>query len=78
MTRETQCDVARTTALIKEQMPKAELKNEAGGQLIFNLPENETARFPILFEKLESTRKELGVLTFGLSVNTVEDVFLKV
>ncbi len=78
VTRDVRCDVPRTTSVIQECMQKAFLKNEAAGQLTYNLPESETAQFPHLFEKLESMRRELGILSFGLSVNTVEDVFLKV
>lgn len=39
------------------------------GNLQFRLPE--------LLEKLESSQSELGIESFGLNLNTLEDVFVK-
>ena len=78
MTRDPHCDVRATKNLIREEVEGAKLKSDASGELVFNLPGSESKKFAKLFERLEQEKDGLGVLNFGLSVTTMEDVFLKV
>lgn len=49
-----------------------------GAELTFILPSESTSKFEQLFSELESRREELGINSFGVSVTTMEEVFLKV
>lgn len=49
-----------------------------GAELTYILPSDSTSKFEKLFHDLESRREELGINSFGVSVTTMEEVFLKV
>jgi len=49
-----------------------------GAELTYILPREATRNFEELFNELESRRDELGINSFGISVTTMEEVFLKV
>ena len=42
------------------------------------LPSNEENKFTGLLKNLSEEKEKLGIINFGLSVTTLEDVFLKV
>jgi len=42
------------------------------------LPSEATGKFEELFIELEIRRKDLGIASYGASVTTMEEVFLKV
>lgn len=44
----------------------------------FILPSEATDKFEELFLELETRRQELGIASYGASVTTMEEVFLKV
>ena len=50
----------------------------SGAELSFILPSEATGKFEQLFLELESGRQELGIASYGASVTTMEEVFLKV
>ncbi len=59
-------------------IPEAQLLANVGSELSFRLPMDESASFPAILSQLETRRAELGVHDYGISVTTLEDVFLKV
>ena len=64
--------------LVKSFVPTAEQVTDVAAELSFILPASSTPSFPDLFDKLEATKTELGVLSFGVSITTMEEVFMKV
>ena len=50
----------------------------AGGEVSYRLPFERTASFPDVFEELEQRKGDLGVSTYGISITTLEEVFLKI
>lgn len=49
-----------------------------GAELSFILPSEATGKFEELFTELEKNRSRLGIASYGASVTTMEEVFLKV
>ncbi|GMS88451.1 hypothetical protein PENTCL1PPCAC_10626, partial [Pristionchus entomophagus] len=49
-----------------------------GLQMDISLPKDQYPKFPALFAELESNAVRMGVNSFGLSLNTLEQVFLRV
>jgi len=47
------------------------------GPITFTLPSNMVDKFPALFDKLENKKEELGLASIGVSVTTMEEVFLR-
>ena len=64
--------------LVKSFVPEAEKVTDVGAELSFILPSSSTSAFPDLFDRLESDSVPLGVESYGVSVTTMEEVFMKV
>ncbi|MBN3275901.1 ABCA3 protein, partial [Polyodon spathula] len=76
--REPLCDVPEITRLVKTYVPNASMESSAGAELSYILPKESTHRFQLLFAELEMKRAELGIASYGASVTTMEEVFLRV
>ncbi|XP_004398889.1 PREDICTED: ATP-binding cassette sub-family A member 3-like [Odobenus rosmarus divergens] len=72
------CDVKKISAIIHSHIPDATVENFTGAELSFILPKEYTQRFEPLINDLENKQKELGIASFGVSITTMEEVFIKV
>uniref|UniRef100_A0A8C3V6W8 Cholesterol transporter ABCA5 n=1 Tax=Catharus ustulatus TaxID=91951 RepID=A0A8C3V6W8_CATUS len=70
------CDAEAATALIRQHIPAASLLQQSHEQLVYSLPLRDMDKFPGLFSDLD-THSHLGVITYGVSMTTLEDVYLK-
>ncbi|GBM91934.1 ATP-binding cassette sub-family A member 3 [Araneus ventricosus] len=70
-------DLQALTSLIQKYVPEASVGNELEKEISFSLSSNTNSGFGDMFEELENRKKELGVLSFGITITTMEDVFLK-
>lgn len=72
---------ARTTPisnLINLHVPKAEKARHHGRELSYILPHDAVHNFAPLFSDIEgSTGQQLGILSYGVSMTTLEEVFLQ-
>eukprot|EP00931_Biecheleriopsis_adriatica_P069363 TRINITY_DN4321_c0_g1_i1.p1 TRINITY_DN4321_c0_g1~~TRINITY_DN4321_c0_g1_i1.p1 ORF type:complete len:1964 (+),score=351.62 TRINITY_DN4321_c0_g1_i1:38-5929(+) len=64
--------------LVLSECSKAELLSDVGTELAYRMPFEESGNFPKLFEQLESEPGKYGIELFGVSVTTLEEVFLRV
>ncbi|XP_040829453.1 phospholipid-transporting ATPase ABCA3 isoform X2 [Ochotona curzoniae] len=78
LVKEPHCNPASVVQLVCHHIPNATLESNVGAELSFILPKESTHRFESLFGKLEKQQKELGIASFGASVTTMEEVFLRV
>ncbi|XP_012500397.1 PREDICTED: ATP-binding cassette sub-family A member 3-like [Propithecus coquereli] len=78
LVKEPHCDVEEISRLIHYYTPTATLENNVGTELSFIVPKEYIYRFEALFTALEERQEELGIASFGASVTTMEEVFLKV
>lgn len=66
--------------MIKEHLPNAERTRRHGYELSFVLPYDSVSKFPPLFGQIEteikSTDSDLGIENYGVSMTTLEEVFL--
>nr|XP_061805523.1 phospholipid-transporting ATPase ABCA3-like [Nerophis lumbriciformis] len=76
--KEALCNVSEITRLVHLYVPNATLESSAGAELSYILPKESTSRFELLFAELEMNREELGIASYGASVTTMEEVFLRV
>uniref|UniRef100_A0A803VUS2 ABC transporter domain-containing protein n=1 Tax=Ficedula albicollis TaxID=59894 RepID=A0A803VUS2_FICAL len=77
MVKEPYCNLGEISRLICQYVPNATLESNAGAELSFILPKESTHRFEALFTELEQRREELGIASYGASVTTMEEVFLR-
>ena len=71
------------TSVVQSHFPDCKVKSDVGTEVIISLEgsEKETtdrAVLPQFFRDFEKRKSDLGIESFGLSVTTMEDVFLRV
>ncbi|CAK7303304.1 Phospholipid-transporting ATPase ABCA3 [Vulpes lagopus] len=76
--KEPHCDVEQITQLVEQHVPDARLETNVAAELSFILPKKHTDRFTGLLTDLEKSQEKLGIGSFGVSITTMEEVFLKV
>jgi ABC-type multidrug transport system ATPase subunit len=74
----TQSLLERITHLVVHHVREARLVDTAGQDVSFLLPAVKVALFEKMFLALEGAREELGIVNYGVSATTLEDVFLRV
>ena len=75
--KEQDCDVSKITNLITSHVPAAQLENNVSTELTYVLPRDSVGKFALLFSTLEKDKTALGISSFGASLTTMEEVFLK-
>jgi ATP-binding cassette subfamily A (ABC1) protein 3 len=71
------CDVSKVTSVIHSYVPLARLENNVSTELTYELPRDSVDQFATMFAALERDKKVLGITSFGASLTTLEEVFLK-
>ncbi|CAD6193200.1 unnamed protein product [Caenorhabditis auriculariae] len=71
-------DTVGTAQLIREFVPDAKMASFVGQEATFLLNATRRSRFPSMFKSLEERQVQLGITSFGVSITTMEEVFLKV
>ncbi|XP_041350182.1 phospholipid-transporting ATPase ABCA3-like [Gigantopelta aegis] len=72
------CVVSQVTAVIQDIVPSAELESEINSELSYLLPDDQSHLFPNLFDQIDANKDSLGIISFGTTATTMEEVFLKV
>ena len=66
------------TAIVKSLITSADLLSCVGTELSLRLPLDQSSLFPTLLSTLDDQKSSLGFTNYGLSVTTLEEVFLRV
>lgn len=74
---EASVDKVQLNNLIRSHLHNTQVLTSVGSEIIYSLPKNETQKFELLFKTIETNLDKLGVLTFGISVSSIEEVFLR-
>ena len=77
MVKTSICDVDQLRDVIQSKIPTASMVSNEADEAKFALPSNEASKFEELFKMLETDLKTLGIDSFGLSVTSMEEVFLR-
>jgi hypothetical protein len=64
--------------LVQQHIPSAQLLSAAGSEVSVRLPKEEASAFPAALRALDAATVQLGVSSYGLSVTTLEEVFLSI
>ncbi|NWX64621.1 ABCA9 protein, partial [Promerops cafer] len=70
------CDLENLTSLVKGHIPNAMFSGHTQYELRYKLPLENVNKFPALFSGLDSC-SEQGIINYGVSMTTLEDVFLR-
>ena len=64
--------------IILQNINGAKTISIAAGEILYRLPFESSNKFSNVFKKLDSDKNNLKIETFGVSVTTLEEVFLKI
>ncbi|XP_032097785.1 ATP-binding cassette sub-family A member 8 [Sapajus apella] len=70
------CVEKNITSLVRQHIPDAKLSAKSEGKLVYTLPLERTNKFPELYKDLDSY-PDLGIENYGVSMTTLNEVFLK-
>ncbi|KAK1943637.1 ABC transporter A family member 5 [Phytophthora citrophthora] len=72
------CDANTVEAFLKKYVPGVKCLSSSGSELVFQLPTASSEAFPTMLECLDAEMHTLGVQQYGISVTTLEEVFLRI
>ncbi|XP_055533387.1 phospholipid-transporting ATPase ABCA3-like [Wyeomyia smithii] len=76
--KQNECIPGHVTELIQRYLPSVEIDTDLGTELSYVLGENQTNVFHSLLKDLEENAERLNVSSYGISLTTLEEVFLKI
>ncbi|CAN0021601.1 unnamed protein product [Pylaiella littoralis] len=65
-------------AMVRSHVKEATLLSNVGAEVSFQLPNDASSSFQAMLTEIDDRRAELGINSYGLSVTTLEEVFLRV
>jgi ATP-binding cassette subfamily A (ABC1) protein 3 len=71
-------DAMRVLQLLTSFIPGVQPLSQNGSEHSFRLPFRSVAHFADVFDSFDRDQEELGIITYGISVTTLEEVFLSV
>ncbi|OQR91076.1 ATP-binding Cassette (ABC) Superfamily, partial [Achlya hypogyna] len=78
LVRTEACDTQALIAFVRSYLPLAKVLSNVGTEMSFQLPLDGAPHFAAMFADLDARLEALGVLSYGISVTTLEEVFIKV
>ena len=78
MVKQPGCVTATVGAVIKQHVPGAVVVSEAGSEIAFQLPLASSVAFGPMLKELDAKRDTIKIADYGMSVTTLEEVFLSV
>ena len=78
MSLEEHADADLIVRTVSDRIPFATMASHAGTELSIRMPRESVVQFATLFEYIESNRKSLKILSFGIETTTLEEVFMRI
>lgn len=63
---------------LKEHLGHVELLSEVSSEITFQVPNDSAKNFKTFFERFDREVSGLGITSYGVSITTLEEVFLKI
>ncbi|KAK8778548.1 hypothetical protein V5799_020111 [Amblyomma americanum] len=76
--KQPKCDTRAVLDVVMAFAPSAELESNVGTEMALRIGRADQPAFKHLFSHLEENKEKLGIASFGVSVTTLEEVFLRV
>lgn len=78
MDKSIQCDPNNVTQLLRRHIPGIFIHTNIGSELTYLLVESQSYIFEKMLKDLEDHSRQLGINSYGISLTTLEEVFMKV
>ncbi|XP_045535586.1 phospholipid-transporting ATPase ABCA3-like [Papilio machaon] len=75
--KKDECNVENVTSFFKKYVPDIRENTNIGSELTYILPNDHVSKFPDMLKEFEQKREEMQVSSYGLSVTSLEEVFMK-
>lgn len=72
------CDTNNVTNVLRQYIPDIQVQEDIASELAYELSDEYVEQFQDMFVKLEEKQDSLKLGSFGVSLTTLEEVFLKV
>ncbi|ETP27139.1 hypothetical protein F441_00314 [Phytophthora nicotianae CJ01A1] len=72
------CDVEAVGAFLRNFVPEAKCLSNFGSEVVFQLPSTSSGVFSTMLQVLDDEKHNLRVIQYGVSVTTLEEVFLRI
>ncbi|KAJ3635392.1 hypothetical protein MTP99_008305 [Tenebrio molitor] len=72
------CQQDKITSLLREHVPNVQFRSRVGSELTYQLSDSDSGKFEGLLKALETQMSSLGIRSYGISLTTLEEVFMKV
>jgi ATP-binding cassette subfamily A (ABC1) protein 3 len=73
-----QTSTEKIVELVKKKVPASEMLANISMEIKFRLPNEQSGLFEGLFKEMEDEKAQYGIQSFGISLTTLEEVFLRV
>ena len=73
-----QPDFTKIKGLVDKHLPESKVFNTASAEILFEIPLESTHKFKAFFEELDANINRLNIEAYGISVTTLEEVFIRV
>jgi ATP-binding cassette subfamily A (ABC1) protein 3 len=71
------CQQDKITSLLREHVPNVQFRSRVGSELTYQLSDSDSGKFEGLLKALETQMSSLGIRSYGISLTTLEEVFMK-
>jgi ATP-binding cassette subfamily A (ABC1) protein 3 len=71
------CQPDKITSLLREHVPNVQFRSRVGSELTYQLSDSDSGKFEGLLKALETKMSSLGIRSYGISLTTLEEVFMK-
>ncbi|XP_044270584.1 phospholipid-transporting ATPase ABCA3-like isoform X2 [Tribolium madens] len=78
MDKASNCQEEHVTGLLRRHIPNIEMHGNVGSELTYLLSEEHSSVFEEMLRDLEENSASLGIRSYGISLTTLEEVFMKV
>lgn len=75
--KKSNCDTTKVTEVLRGFIPDIKVETDIGTELSYLLDETNIAVFQSMLQKLEDDSERLDIESYGISLTTLEEVFLK-
>lgn len=77
MVKDNRSNPEKVTEFLRKYIPDVVIHTNIGTELSYCLEEKYSYKFEDMFNEIEEKREELGILSYGVSLTTMEEVFMR-
>ena len=77
MVKKSTCRTADVTRVVQSHVAGSRLSSDVSAELSYVLPQDSKADFSRLFTELDKHLEDLGIISYGASITTMDEVFIR-